>query len=432
VIAGIDTPSRQCSAAGACAGVPRGASHLGHEPRQGARTLRSTPLLFLLAILATLFAAGCSTAPERALSREPVRYASLPNGHDPLNPDRLLPGESVVRASVEEGVIPYYERRSGHPLQILVLSGGGQNGAFGAGFLKGWRAGGGRPQFDIVTGVSTGALLATHAFLGTPADDAVLEEIFTHVDEGNIYEHKPLISVLFGASSLYDTSPLKALLDKYITEEALRRVAAAYDEGRRLWVGTTNLDYDQTWVWNLTRIAKDGKLDLYKRVLRASAAPPVAFPPVEIDGYLFADGGVRQNIVVVGLGGEQRPPPPRYGPGTVYVIQNGKAGSPPSAVRNDLIGVAGSSLDVMLTSSMDALMLRAYVAARAHGYRFKTVAVPKATDIGNNALAFDPTQMRAAFDAGVKLGRNPDPWSPTPGFIQDLPGWALELIGSPP
>ena len=251
--------------------------------------MRNPWLVHLVAILATLTLAGCSTAPERALSREPVRYASLPDGHGPLTPDRLLPGESVVRASVEDGVIPYFERKRGHPLQILVLSGGGQNGAFGAGFLVGWRTRGDRPQFDIATGVSTGALLATHAFLGMPADDAVLEVIFTHVDEHNLYEHRPLIGVLFGASSLYDTSPLQELLDKYIPEEALKRVGAAYSEGRRLWVGTTNLDYDQTWVWNLTRIAKDGKLDLYKRVLRASAAPPVAFPSVEIDGDLFAD-----------------------------------------------------------------------------------------------------------------------------------------------
>ena len=204
-----------------------------------------------------------------------------------------------------QGVIPYFERARGHSLNILEISGGGQNGAFGAGFLNGWRESGTRPTFDIVTGVSTGALLATHAFLGTAADDATLEEIFTHLTPQDVYQSRGILNVLLeGSSSMYDTSPLEATIAKYITREVLQRVAAAYDDNRHLWVGTTNLDYNQTWVWNMTRIAKDGgpdALELYRKVLLASAAPPVAFPPVEIAGHLFGDGGVRENVIVVGF-----------------------------------------------------------------------------------------------------------------------------------
>ena len=130
-------------------------------------------------VLAVTFAitglAGCSSAPERTLSREPVPYASLPNGRDPLDPERLIVMDDPSTKAATSGVIPALESLLGHPLTILELSGGGQYGAFGAGFLKGWREAGTRPEFDIVTGVSTGALLSTHAFLGTPDDDAVLE-----------------------------------------------------------------------------------------------------------------------------------------------------------------------------------------------------------------------------------------------------------------
>jgi hypothetical protein len=129
--------------------------------------------------------------------------------------------------------------------------------------------------------VSTGALLATHAFLGTPADDATLEEIFTRIRASDIYVNKGMLGLLWGRNAIYDTSPLQALLDKHITAEVLQRVAAGYDKGRRLYVGTTNLDYNQTWVWSLGLIAKEGTqeaLELYKKVLRASAAPPIAFP----------------------------------------------------------------------------------------------------------------------------------------------------------
>jgi predicted acylesterase/phospholipase RssA len=399
---------------------------------KGEIEMRKSCLFLLIGSLAVLLMTGCASAPERALSRQPAQYASLPNGHDPLNPDQPLPtyekfGAEIFRA----GAIAFLEARRGHALNVLALSGGGQNGAFGAGFLKGWREQGDRPEFDVVTGVSTGALLATHAFLGTPADDAVLEEIFTHVDEDSIYEKKPLIGTLFGGNSLYDTTPLQRLLDQYITEATLRRVANAHDDYRRLLVGTTNLDYDQTWVWNLGLIAKDGKLDLYKRVLLASASPPVAFPPVEIAGHLFADGGTRQNLVVFGLTGGEPPPPPRYGPGTVFVVQNGKETTPPRAVQNDIFGVAGDSIGIMLTSSMETLMMRSYVAARAHGYEFRTVAIPEEVDVGHNALAFDPREMRAAFDAGYALANQADPWERVPAFIEDLPPWALEVIQPP-
>ena len=394
--------------------------------------LNHSILMLTLVLVTTLL--GCSTAPERELSREPARFAYLPDGHNPLDPDQIIAHEGPA-ASMVEGAIPAFEARRGHALNILQISGGGQFGAFGAGFLKGWRETGERPEFDIVTGVSTGALLATHAFLGTPADDEVLEEIFTTISASDVYKSKGMLGLLFGANSLYDTSPLKGLLDKYITEEVLQRVAAAHDEGRRVIVGTTNLDYNQTWVWNMGLIAEQGDaeaLELYKKVLLASAAPPIAFPPVEIDGYLFADGGVRQNIVIVGLGGDEKPGPPRYGPGNIYVVHNGKNSSPPKALRNDAVSIMGPVLDTMLNTSMESLLLQSYFAARARGYRFHLVAIPDDVDAGGNALAFDPDQMHAAFDAGYELGRHPDPWEKSAPIMGDIPNWAFELMESLP
>ena len=378
--------------------------------------------------MALALIAGCTTALERELSHQPPKYAALPNGHDPLQPTQLSPLQDVAETDLALGIIPYFEQQRGLPLQILQLSGGGQWGAFGAGFLTGWREHGDRPTFDIVTGVSAGALMATHAFLGTPADDEVLEQIFTHTDKARIYTHKPLLGLLFGGNSFYDTAPLQATLDKYITADTLRRVAEAFDDNRRLWVGTTNLDYDQTWVWNMTLIAKQGDLELYKKVLRASASPPVAFPPVEIDGYLFGDGGVRENLVPVGLTGNAPPPPPRFGPGNVYMVINSKQKMPSHAVRNDILGVASGSISAMLSNSMDTPLLRSYIATRAHGYAFQKVAVPEDADVGDNPLAFDPQQMRVAFDLGHRLGQSADPWSTAPPLVEYVPGWALDLL----
>jgi hypothetical protein len=391
-------------------------------------TVRNNNFAILAGILVALLLAGCASAPEREISRDVPPYATLANGHDPLNPDQLSPLFDRASTGVEQGVIAFYERKRGHPLQVLTISGGGQNGAFGAGFLKGWRESGTRPEFDIVTGVSTGALLATHAFLGTSADDAVLEEIYTQTTKDDIYRSRGIFSLVLGANSLLDTAPLQALIAKHLTAETLERVAAAYDDNRRLWVGTTNLDYDQSWVWNMTLIAKNGDLELFRKVLLASASFPIVFPPVEINGHLFGDGAARSNIVVTGLAGRKRPGPPLYGPGNIYLLENGRLRRPPIAMRDDIKSIAGEGIEALMNSSMEYVLLRAFVSARSHGYHFNLVEIPAGVDIGKNALAFDPKQMRAAFDAGLALGNQPDPWKHAPPNLGGTSTWVMEMF----
>jgi hypothetical protein len=308
------------------------------------------------------------------------------------------------------------------------MSGGGQNGAFGAGFLIGWRESGRRPELDIVGGVSTGSLLATHALLGTPADDAILEQMFTEVTDKDIYEARSVYGILSGADSLRDTAPLQALIAKYITAETLQRVAAALDDNRLIFVGTTNVDYGQTWVWNMSLLAKDGKLDLYRKVLLASASFPIVFPPVEIEGHLFIDGAARSNLVVPGMGGSQRPKPPLYGPGNLYLITNGRVTHPPAALTRALGAVAATTVGVMMDQSMQTALMRSYFGTKFLGYTFNMVDIPDEVEIGNDPLAFDPEQMRAAFDAGHALAQQPDPWLNEPPNVGDIPTWAMDSI----
>jgi len=375
-----------------------------------------------------LLLAGCASPPERVLSQKAPSYAALPNGHDPLNPDQVSPLYAALTSGSGETFIRHLERKRGHALNVLSLSGGGQNGAFGAGFLSGWRESGQRPEFDIVGGVSTGALLATHALLGTAADDAHLEEMYTQVTKKDIYRDRSIFSLAFGADSLADTAPLRVLIAKHITAKTLERVAAAYDDNRLLVVGTTNVDYGQTWVWNMSLIAKDGNLELYREVLLASASFPIVFPPVEIDGHLFIDGAARSNVVIAGMAGTERPKPPLYGPGNVYLIDNGLLKSPPEALRRALGEVAAETISVMMDQSMLTALTRSYFGAQLLGYNFKMVAIPDGVNVGKDPLAFDPKQMRAAFDAGRALAKQPDPWSTVPPNVGDIPTWALEAI----
>ena len=390
--------------------------------------MRSKDVAILTGVVVALLVVGCASPPERELSLKAPSYATLPNGHDPLNPDQLSPLYDPATSGIEENFTRYLEGKRGRALNLLSLSGGGQNGAFGAGFLIGWRESGRRPVFDMVGGVSTGALLATHAFLGTPADDAKLEELYTQVTKEDIYRRRGLLNLIRGADSLKDTAPLRTLIAKYITAKTLERVAAAYDDNRLLWVGTTNVDYGQTWVWNMSLIAMDGNLDLYRKVLLASASFPIVFPPVEIDGHLFVDGAARSNVVVAGTSGTEKPKPPRYGPGNFYLIDNGRLEHPPDALRRALGDVAATTVSVMMNQSMQTALIRSYFGVRFLGYNFKMVAIPQDVKIGKDPLAFDPKQMRAAFDAGRALEKQPSPWSTVPPNIGDIPVWASEAM----
>jgi hypothetical protein len=384
----------------------------------------------LQGLFALLLLAACSSPPERTLSMHAPMYATLPNGYEPLTPTQPSSIYAAVTAVPGDNVVRYLERKRGHALNLLSLSGGGQNGAFGAGFLIGWRESGRRPQFDMVGGVSTGALLATHAFLGTPADDATLEAMYTTITSADIFTDRSILGLL-SADSLKDTGPLRAMLAKYVTGETLKRVAAAYDENRMLFVGTTNIDYAQTWVWNMTMIAKAGDLELYRDVLLASASFPIVFPPVEIDGHLFVDGAARSNLVIPGMGGLRKPNPPLHGPGNLYLIDNGKVTDPPQALVRALGKVAATTISVMMEQSMQTAVTRSYFGTRLLGYSFNLVGIPDDVNIGNDPLAFDPVQMRAAFDAGRALAAQDNPWQSTPPNSGDIPAWALKDMIAP-
>lgn len=369
--------------------------------------------------------------PPRELSTVAIPYVSLPNGHDPFNPTQSLNLHKSADGSGNLGIFAYHEEKRGHALNILEISGGGQYGAFGAGFLHAWQASGTRPEFDIVTGVSAGALMATHAFLGTDADDKVIADIFTSVNSDDIYKRQRLLTVLNGGSSLLDTKPLEALLERVITPEVLARVAEAADNHRSLWIGTTNLDYNQTWAWNMTQIAqenKPGAIELYRKVLLASASMPVAFPPVEIEGHLFADGGIRANILVPGLGGMQAPEAPKYGAGNVYVIHNEPRTSTPTPIQPTIHGITTVTFAEMMSAAVEGVLLRSYFSAKSHGYNFNLVDIPDTVKIGENPLAFNPDEMKAAFDAGVQAAEKENMWQTSPPNMGDYPNWELNLI----
>src|SRR5262245_15859532 len=183
---------------------------------------------------------------------------------------------------------------------FLAISGGGANGAFGAGLLNGWTATGQRPTFNVVTGISTGALIAPFAFLG-PAYDGTLRELYTTISTERIFRRRGLGAILF-SDALADSTPLAELIEKYADQKLLDAIGHEYDRGRLLLIGTTDLDAQRPVIWNIGALAASHHpqaLDLFRKILRASSAIPGAFQPVlidvQIDGTKFqemhVDGG---------------------------------------------------------------------------------------------------------------------------------------------
>jgi predicted acylesterase/phospholipase RssA len=182
----------------------------------------------------------------------------------------------------------------------LAISGGGDNGAFGAGLLAGWTESGTRPNFKAVTGISTGALIAPFAFLGAEYDQQ-LAEVYTTINQRDVFEKRPVLAAI-ASDGMADTSPLYRLISKYLDDQMIERIGREYDRGRLLLIGTTNLDAGRAVVWNIGAIAKSPNPkapELIRRILLASASIPAAFPPVmfevSLDGAAYqelqADGG---------------------------------------------------------------------------------------------------------------------------------------------
>jgi predicted acylesterase/phospholipase RssA len=235
---------------------------------------------------------------------------------------------------VTDGVVRYAH---------LALSGGGANGAFGAGFLNGWSTTWSRPVFKIVTGVSTGAVMAPFAFLG-PQYDAALHEFYTTTTTRDLFNIGSMLSILISllrGDSLADAGPLAALIARHVDLEFLRRIADAHNRGRRLYIGTVDLDSQQFVVWNMGLIAASGRpeaLDLFRKVMFASASIPIVFPPVffEVDagGRLYDEmhvGVFRPSLIRerAGLGAGRE---------DIFVIHNGQLSKAPSPTRGPCAG----------------------------------------------------------------------------------------------
>ena len=317
----------------------------------------------------------------------------------------------------------------------LALSGGGSNGAFGAGFLCGWTQAGTRPKFKLVTGISTGSLIAPFAFLG-PDYDEKLKNDYTTITAKNIFKTRSLVSVLWN-ESFGDTAPLQALIEKQMDEDVLKDVAKGHADGRRLYVGTTDLDAGRLIVWNMGAIAASGHpdaLELFQKVLLASASIPGAFPPVyfdvEVDGEKYdemhVDGGTLASVFFYGFTldlpaarkevfGQHAPKPG----GKLYVIRNGKLEVLPEQVQRKLTKIIGRAISILTKAQTSGDLYRIYAITQRDGIDFNYVDIP--TDYEPiSKKSFDQAEMNRLFDFGFEMAKSGDKWNKVPPGLEQI------------
>lgn len=307
-------------------------------------------------------------------------------------------------------------------LDILALSGGGPDGAFGAGVLAGWTTSGTRPEFDIVTGISTGAIIAPFAFLGPDYDDE-LRRFYTEIETRQIVRFN-VVGALFGGGGFGNTAPLAATIERELTDDLIAQIAIEAAKGRSLLVGTTNLDAERPVIWDIGAMAMQGTPEanaLIRRVILASASIPVLFEPVAIpvsNGQgireeLHVDGGLTNQVFVYPVDLPMRQMLRELGyanrDNNVWLIQN-KALWPEYDTQSlSLSSLAGRTLEILIKSQTMGDIAEIIAVANRDGFELNALTIPEEFDIQKSEL-FDPNYMRALYEVGFRTGATSTSW----------------------
>ena len=357
----------------------------------------------------------------------------------PLQANKLLPwgsvdlditkdkGPFVLKNSLGKALA--YKSKHSHTkttdFTVLAISGGGSQGAYGCGVLDGWKKRGDMPQFDVVTGISTGAIISSFVFLGGENIHNIAQ-IYLSIETSDIYHYN--FFKIFGGSSITSTQPLKDMIAKYITPQVLDAVAQEYKKGRRLYVGTTNIDNGSLVVWDLGAIAASNhpdKLQLYRDIIYASSAIPGIFDPQYFSikyknkeyYQMHIDGGMSAYVFMIGMYKDWQKilhlPKETKLNLSLYILSNRqyrykKQNTP---LPNDsyitiLTAVAKHSIDLIYDKSI----YRLNEACKQNGYNFYYTGIDDDIKLTKLPHQFNKKEMQRLYDQGYKKGYNGVNW----------------------
>lgn len=327
----------------------------------------------------------------------------------------------------------YYKSYNAYPtMNYLAISGGGNDGAFGAGVLCGWTASGTRPDFAIVTGVSTGALIAPFAFLGKDYDDE-LRLVYTTIKSENIFLGgvMTVLDGLTGGLALTDNAPLAKKIEETMTPEVFEKIAAEHRKGRRLLIGTTNVEAQRSVIWDIGALANSGNpdaLSLFRKIMLASAAIPGAFQPVFIDvtvdgkkyTEIHADGGVTAQVFLYPLQSTRQESHLFENSGIarrLFIIRNTKITPEYKTMSPTLLTLSERSIATLIKYQGLGDLYRLYVGAQRDGIEYNLIQVPSSFNAPSTEI-FDPVYMSAIFDDGYNMAKVNIPWQKKPPGVE--------------
>ena len=374
----------------------------------------ATRLVVMLGSAITAMAMmGCACCTRQDKPQTPAAVGL--NTNNLIDPSAQIPADlatgSDARAIAERdvgfaGSPTFSPRRS-----VLCLSAGGTYGAYTVGVLCGWTAHGDRPNFDVVTGVSTGAMIAPYAFLGSRYDGQI-KDFFTRTRDKDIYRVHPFR--LAFAESLADNTPLANKIDRMLTIEFMREIAVEHGKGRRLYVGTTEAEGRRFVAWDIGEIASRGTerdRQLIKSILLGSSAIPGFFPAskitVTVNGKPFVekhvDGAVSQSLFF-------RPPyvaPELAGARSwndvdVYAIVAGKLYADPGVTKPRAIKIATNDVSTIIYSQSRGDLQRLWALCAMNGMSFHLASMRPEFPAPKSSMEFDPRAMTSMFNEGVQ------------------------------
>ena len=366
------------------------------------------------------------TAVPRALSNQvsPVGMSDVRFWGDesPPNLDAIVKEKFAQMRATR----PQLFKAGSKPLiNFLTVSGGGSDGAFGAGLLVGWSDAGTRPEFELVTGVSTGALIAPFAFLGKRYDPT-LKEMYTTYSTGD-FVTKHAVRGLLGGSALTSSKPLARMIAKYVDQAFMAEIAAAHRTGRRLLIGTTNLDAQRPVIWDMGEIASSGNpeaIHLFRNILLASASIPGVFPPVFInvqaDGKTYdemhVDGGTTNQVFLLPnqlMVGETSRKMNFRAKRRVYIIRNGRVGPERKIVKASTLSIASRSVSTLIKYQGIGDLYKMYSFSKRNRIAYRLSYIP-ADFPDTSTEPFDTVYMTKLYNLGYRLGKQGYRWKKKP------------------
>lgn len=380
-------------------------------PFNGRMTRTLSRLAGLTALLCTFALAACSSLPR-------TPYTAADAGSS-----RVLHLDGLRRYTDEPVANFHFEKDDfSSTMTYLALSGGGADGAYGVGVLNGWTAAGARPTFSVVSGVSTGGLIAPFAFLGSQYDDT-LKELYTGGIAESLLEDPSIMRALFG-SGLFGNTRLRELVARYVGSEILAAVAREHAKGRRLLVVTTDLDTQRTAIWDMGKIAAIGSpeaLHLFRDVMAASASIPLMFPPILIDAEgqgtrfqeMHVDGGVTAPVLTLPDALLFQGRLPGNGRLNIYILVNKKLERTFELVPNGTIDVASRSLSSITQSQTRSLILSTYDFAKRNRLGFHLSYIERDYPPSPSG-GFDTAYMRALYQYGYEKAAAGRAWTTAP------------------